>query len=107
MDRVLAPKDKPDEWGVKPDVEVITTKDEKLRADVELFKAHWVAGKPSAVGPNPPPAPTPKGADGKPLVDDSKPFEDRQLKAAVDAIKKKLGGARVPGAPPRLLLVPS
>lgn len=103
MDKFLTPKDKPDEWGVKPDVEVITTKDEKLRADVELFKAHWVAGKPSVVGPNPPPAPTPKGADGKPIVDDSKPFEDRQLKAAIDVIKKKLGGAQlVPEAPRRL-----
>jgi carboxyl-terminal processing protease len=103
MDKHLTPKDKPDEWGVKPDVEVVTTKDEKLRADVELFKAHWVAGKPSAVGPNPPPAPTPKGPDSKPLVDDSKPFEDRQLKAALDVIKKKLGGAQlVPDAPGRL-----
>jgi carboxyl-terminal processing protease len=103
MDKLLTPKDKPDEWGVKPDVEVQTTKEEKLRGDVELFKVQWVAGKPSAVGPNPPAAPTPKGADGKPLVDDSKPFEDRQLKAAIDAIKKKLGGAQlVPEAPRRL-----
>ena len=98
MDKRLAPKDKPDEWGVRPDVEVPTTKEEKLRADVEQLKLHWVAGKPSVVGPNPPAAPTPKGLDGKPLVDDAQPFVDKPLNAAVEALKKKLGGV---GAAPR------
>jgi carboxyl-terminal processing protease len=85
--------EKMSEWGVTPDVEVATTKDEKLRAAAELLKAHWVAGKPSVVGPNPPPAPTPLGPDGKPVVDDSKPFEDRPLKAGIDVLKKKIIGA--------------
>jgi carboxyl-terminal processing protease len=98
MDRRFGPKDRPDEWGVKPDIEVVLTKEERLRSEWELLKAHWVAGKPSVVGANPPSMPMPKGADGKPLLDDSKPFEDRQLKAAIDVLKKKLGG--VGAAPP-------
>lgn len=92
MDRRFAPKDKPDEWGVRPDIQVTRTKEEKERAALELFKTAWVAGKPSAVGPNPPSPPIPKGADGKPLVDDSKPYEDKQLKRAVDELKNKLRG---------------
>ncbi len=96
----LAPKDKPDQWGVRPDIEVPTTKEERLRADVELLKTQWVAGKPSAVGPNPPVAPTPKGLDGKPVVDDSKPFVDKPLNAAVEALKKKLGGVGEAPRPP-------
>jgi carboxyl-terminal processing protease len=98
MDKRLAPKDKPDEWGVRPDVEVPTTKEEKLRLDVEQYKRQWVAGKPSAVGPNPPKPTIPKGQDGKPLVDDSKPFVDQQLRRAVEVLKNKLRGA---GAAPR------
>jgi carboxyl-terminal processing protease len=101
MDRGLAPKNAPDEWGVKPDVDVPTSEAEKLRAAVERFKAEWVAGKPSVVGPKPPRPPTPKGADGKPVVDDSKPFDDRQLTAAVGHLKKKLTGVgRAPAPPP-------
>lgn len=100
MDRRFGPKDRPDEWGVKPDVEVAVTKDERLRTRVEQMKAEWVAGKPSVVGPNPPPPPTPKGTDGKPLVDDSKPFEDRQLKAAIDILRQKLGGVGRAAPPP-------
>lgn len=107
MDRFLTSKDKPDEWGVKPDVEVPTTREEKLRVDVEALKAQWVAGKPSAVGPNPPPAPTPKGPDGKPVIDDTKPFEDRVLKAATDLLKKQLGGTGARPEPARRLPPPA
>lgn len=81
-----------DDWGVRPDAgwEVPTTEDERIRYAVEVRKLDYVAGKPGAVGANPPTAPTPKGMDGKPLVDDSKPFEDRVLKRAIEAIKQKL-----------------
>jgi carboxyl-terminal processing protease len=104
MDRKLAEKDGSDEWGVTPDVTVAITKEERARLDVEAVKANWVAGKPEVVGPNPPKAPDPKGIDGKPLTIDgkpldlSKPWEDRQLKAAVEEIKKKLGNAAGPPA---------
>jgi carboxyl-terminal processing protease len=40
----------------------------------------------------------PKGEDGKPMWDESKPFEDRQLDRAVEYLKKKLSGT---GAAPR------
>ncbi len=98
MDKRLAPKDKPNEWGVKPDVDVPVTKEEKLRLDVEFYQRQWVAGKPSAVGAKPPKAPIPKGQNGKPLVDESKPFVDKQLQRAVEVLKNKLRGA---GAAPR------
>jgi len=39
------------------------------------------------VGPNPPPAPMPKGADGRPLIDDGRPFEDRVLAKAVEVLR--------------------
>jgi carboxyl-terminal processing protease len=104
MDKRLAAKDKPDEWGVRPDVEVVLTPDEKKRAAVELFKTQWVPGKPSVVGPNPPQPPTPKGPDGKPLVDDSKPFVDRQLQRAAEVLKNKLRGAGEAPRPPVLKL---
>jgi carboxyl-terminal processing protease len=103
MDKRLAPKDRPDEWGVKPDVDVPVTKEEKLRLDVEFYKRQWVAGKPSAVGPNPPQPPTPKGPDGKPLVDESKPFVDKQLQRAVEVLKNKLRGVGTAPRPPRRL----
>ena len=81
-----------DEWGVRPDpgMEVPTTEEERIRYAVEMRKLEYVPGKPGAVGPNPPPPPTPKGSDGKPLVDDSKPFEDRVLERALEAVRKKL-----------------
>lgn len=100
IDKIRATKEAPDQWGVKPDVEVPTTKDEKLRAEVEHLKLQWVAGKPDAVGPKPPAAPTPKGPDGKPLVDESKPFVDQPLKKAVEVLKNKLGGVGVAPAAP-------
>ena len=109
MDKRLAPKDKPDEWGVMPDIEAPMTREEKMRAELEQYKAHWVAGKPSVVGPNPPTAPTPpipKGQDGKPVIDVNQPYVDKPLNAAIEALKKKLGGVgearpqpRPPGAP--------
>lgn len=81
-----------DEWGVRPDpgMEVPTTEEERIRYAVEMRKLEYVPGKPGAVGPNPPPPPTPKGSDGKPLVDDTKPFEDRVLNRALEAVWKKL-----------------
>jgi carboxyl-terminal processing protease len=106
MDRKLAEKEGSKEWGVTPDVEVPATKEERERAALEFLKLHWVAGKPSVVGPNPPTMPTPKGADGKPIVDDSKPFVDKQLNAAVDVLKKKLGGVGEAPQPPRRLPAP-
>jgi carboxyl-terminal processing protease len=113
MDRRLVEKD-PDptrrnEWGVVPDIEVKTTPEEKARVEIEWEKADWVAGKPSVVGPNPPPAPNPpipNGKDGKPVLDLSRPFVDKVLEAAIDTLKKKIGGAgAVP--PGRFLPVPA
>lgn len=104
MDKLGAPQQNPDEWGVSPDagLAVVTTPNEKLRYEVdEMQKVKYVAGKPDAVGPNPP-APTPvkppKGQDGKPLWDDSKPFEDLPMNRALDYLRKKLSGL---GANPR------
>jgi carboxyl-terminal processing protease len=105
MDRQLATKEKPDEWGVRPDVDVKTTDLEKGRFEIERQKRDWVAGKPSVVGPNPPPAPDPairKGPDGKPVLDLSKPFEDKPLDAASDVLKKKL--RELGAAPPARFL---
>jgi carboxyl-terminal processing protease len=104
MDKKLAEKDGSNEWGVTPDVAAAATTEERARGMVERYKREWVAGKPAVVGPNPPPAPTLKGADGKPLtldgkpVDDGQPFADKPLDAAVGVLKKKLGGV---GAVPR------
>ena len=98
MDKKLAQKDGSDEWGVTPEVIVTVTPEERFRGEVEVRKSEWTAGKPSVVGPNPPKAPDPKTLDGKPLtidgkpIDLSKPWEDRQLKAAAEVVKKKLGG---------------
>jgi carboxyl-terminal processing protease len=81
-----------DEWGVRPSagMEVPTTEEERVRFAVEQRKLEYVAGRPDVVGPNPPPAPTPRGADGKPLVDESKPFEDKVLQRALESIRAKL-----------------
>ncbi len=83
-----------DDWGVRPDTgfEVPTTEDERIRYHIEMLNLEFVAGKPGAVGPNPPAPPSRKGLDGKPFVDESKPFEDRVLNRAVDALKRKLAG---------------
>ena len=83
-----------DEWGVRPDpeLEVPTTEEERVRYAVEMRKMDYVAGKPGVVGPNPPaPPPVPKGPDGKPMVDESKPFDDRVLNKAVDVLRQKVG----------------
>ena len=92
-----------DDWGVRPDagLEVPTTEDERIRYVLEMRKLEFVPGKPGAVGPNPPPPPTPKGADGKPLIDDSKPFDDRVLTRAIETLKRKLSGVGQ-AAPPAL-----
>lgn len=103
IDRIRASKDAPDQWGVRPDVEVPTTKEDKLRAEVEQLKLQWVAGKPGVVGPMPPSAPTPKGLDGKPLVDDSKPYVDQPLNKALEVLRNKLRGVGTAPAPARRL----
>jgi len=100
MDKAWAEKQKLDEWGVTPDegMTVAFTDPEYLRYRVELQKMDYVAGKPDVVGPNPPPPPPILGRDGKPLVDESKPFDDRQMNKALDYLRKKLSGV---GAAPR------
>jgi carboxyl-terminal processing protease len=106
MDRLGAPKDRPDEWGVTPDtgMAVAMTAIEYRRFDFELDKLHYVAGKPDVVaevyGPNPPrpPVVVPKDKDDKPLWDESKPYEDPQLKRALEHLRKTIGGVgAVPG----------
>lgn len=86
-----------DDWGVRPDpgLEVPTTEEERLRYQWEMRLREFVAGKPAANGPPAPPRPrpaTPKRSDGKPLFDESKPFEDRVLNKAVEVLKAKLKG---------------
>jgi carboxyl-terminal processing protease len=109
MDKLGAPAQNTDEWGVSPDegLAVTTTPSEKLRYEVdEMQRVKYVAGKPDVVGPNPPP-PTPvkapKGQDGKLLWDDSKPFEDLPMNRAKEYLRKKLSGI---GAIPRANPIP-
>ena len=102
MDKLGAPKANPNEWGVTPDsgMEVATSDTEKFRYAFEMEKLKFVAGRPDLVGPNPPKLSlqVPKDKDGKPLWDESKPFEDRQLNRALEHIKSKLSGiGRGPG----------
>ena len=57
---------------------------ERLRYSYEIDRLDYVAGKPNFVGATPPPPPpAPRGSDGRPLYDDSKPFEDRVLNKAI------------------------
>ena len=81
-----------EEWGVRPDegMEVPTTEAERLRYAWEMDRLEFVAGKPSAAGPNPPqPPPVLKGADSRPFIDESKPFEDRVLNKAIEVLRQK------------------
>jgi carboxyl-terminal processing protease len=106
MDRQGAPKDNPNEWGVAPDpglevpmekhdVERQRINPERLRYEYEIDKLKFTAGRPdvAGAGSNPPKLnfPVPKDKDGKPLWDDSKPFEDRPLNRALEHLRKKLG----------------
>ena len=103
MDRHGAPKDRPDEWGVFPDagLGVEMTDTEYRRYLFELGKQQYVAGRPEVVAevfgsdPPRPPLTVPKGEDGKPLWDESKPFEDPQLKRALDHLRKTITGVGV------------
>lgn len=103
MDKLAAPAKKPDEWGVSPDegLAVTVTPAEKKRFDAELLKARYIPGKPDLVGPNPPPPTSnvPKGQDGKPLWDDSRPFEDQPMNRALKYLRDKLSGT---GAAPKV-----
>jgi carboxyl-terminal processing protease len=96
MDRKAAPKDSPDEWGVTPDegLAVPMTEVEKLRYVFEMERIKYAAGRPDVVGPKPPPyvLPVPKD-NGKPMWDESKPFEDRQMIRALEYLRNKLVGA--------------
>jgi carboxyl-terminal processing protease len=96
MDRLGAPKGHPNEWGVTPDngLEVATSDMERSRLEFEVEKLKFVAGRPDLVGPNPPKSSLQvrTGKDGKPLWDESKPFDDRQLNRALDHIKSQLSG---------------
>jgi carboxyl-terminal processing protease len=107
MDRYGAPKDNSNEWGVTPDdgLAVPTTETEKVRYLYEMEKLKFAAGRPDVVGANPPKSalPVPRDKDGKPLWDEGKPFEDRQLERALEHLKKKLSGI---GAAPARVAVP-
>lgn len=83
-----------DDWGVKPTpgLEVSTTDAERLRYMWEMRKLDFVPGKPGTGGKPVAPPQVPKGADGKPVLDDSQPFEDKVLNKAVEHLKKQLGG---------------
>lgn len=107
MDRVTAPKDRPDEWGVTPDegLAVPVTDEEHRRYFIETEKQKYTPGRPDVVaevfGKTPPPVPSfvPKKADGTPAWDDTKPFEDRQRQRALEYLGKKIpvaGAAPVP-----------
>ena len=102
MDKHGAPKENSNEWGVTPDdgMAVPVSKEERYRHLFEMEKLKYVAGRPDAVGPKPPSSPfvVPKGEDGKPLWDESKPYSDRQLDRALEYLKNKLSGI---GAAPR------
>ena len=106
MDKPGAPKDRPDEWGVTPDtgMAVAMTEVEYRRFFFELDKLHYVAGNPKVVaevyGANPPrpPLAVPQDKDGKPLWDESKPYEDPQLKRALEHIRNTIRGVgAIPG----------
>lgn len=107
MDRLGAPKGNRNEWGVTPDpgLEVTTTEAERVRYLFEMEKLKFTAGRPDLVGSNPPKSTlqAPKDKDGRPMWDDSKPFEDRPLNRALEHLRKKLPGvgAALPRAPER------
>ena len=66
------------------------------------------AGRPDVVaqvfGKSPPPPPVIRKRDGTPLVDQSKPFDDKVLDRAVEYVKKKLAGVGAAPVPGRGLL---
>jgi carboxyl-terminal processing protease len=110
MDRLAAPKDRPDEWGVVPDegLAVVVPEAEYRRYLVEQRKLDFVPGRPDVVaevyGKTPPAPPPVLGADGKPLVDETQPFADRPLQKALEHLRKKLGVVgRGPGGLPGLV----
>ncbi|MCS7270598.1 MAG: S41 family peptidase, partial [Gemmataceae bacterium] len=92
IDRPSAPRERPDEWGVLPDkdLEVPTTTEEKIRYEYEMEKLRFVPGRPDVVGPNPPPFPIPiPQKEGKPLWNESQPFQDRPLLRAVEYLRSR------------------
>ena len=74
-------KDQPERVGRHPrrgaDRASSARRNEIARPAFEMEKLKYVAGRPDVVGPNPPPVAVvvPKGEDGKPMWDESKPFE--------------------------------
>jgi carboxyl-terminal processing protease len=112
MDRKLAEAQGSDEWGVTPDegLAVPVTDDERRRYFVEMEKLKYVPGRPDVAagvfGKNPPPPPVIRTPDGKPLVDETKPFEDRQLNRALEHLRGKLSGLGAAPAPGRGAAMP-
>jgi carboxyl-terminal processing protease len=99
IDRPRAPKENPDEWGVKPNpgLEVAVPAEDRLRYGLEVERLDWIAGRADVVGPNPPKQPpaeqyVPLDIEGKPIIDVSKPYEDRPLTRAVEYLRKQLSG---------------
>lgn len=85
-----------DDWGVKPDIDVPLTDDERLRWVQHLRAREQVTGKPGVTPPQAKPRPSPP---------EEKPFVDRVLNQAIEAVKKKLPTAGPPGRPHRQALV--
>jgi carboxyl-terminal processing protease len=82
-----------DDWGVRPDdgLEVPTTELERVRYGYEIDRLDYVGGKPGFTGANPLPLPpAPRGTDGRPLYDDTKPYEDRVLNKAIEVLRAKV-----------------
>ncbi len=94
IDRANAPRDQPDDWGVRPDpgLEVPLTEQDKLRYDYEMEQLQFVPGRPDVVGANPPPfpLPVPKKKDGQPYWDPNQPFVDRPLERAIQYLQDRL-----------------
>lgn len=101
IDRPTAPKDHPDEWGVRPNagLEVALTEEEGDQYTAAMLMHDWIAGKPGAVPAPAPQAPIPKGRNRKPIFEDGKPYEDKVLNRAIDHLRKELGGVGRAPAP--------
>jgi carboxyl-terminal processing protease len=82
-----------DDWGVRPNdgFEVPIPEIDRIRYSYEVERLDYVPGKPAFVGEKPPlPPPAPRGTDGRPLYDDSKPFDDRVLNKAIESLRTKV-----------------
>lgn len=108
IDRPTAPKENPDEWGVRPNqgLEVPLSEDDIEQYIVAMDLADWVAGKPGAVGqPVPRPVVPKSRRTGKPVFDDPAAYQDKVQQKAIDYLRRQLSGvgrapAPVPGPLP-------